>query len=128
MEQTLTRLHTYLQQYTKHSPRVVYALLSRGYVIILIVHPSWNDCATGHILIMLLNWHEQKEEGQHLLYLFIKHNQGYTLNILRYLLDRFDIQKDEYYNTAFQNCNNNVASYIGYDINLPTKDGIRLGV
>ncbi|AUO38293.1 ankyrin-like protein [Vaccinia virus] len=30
MEQTLTRLHTYLQQYTKHSPRVVYALLSRG--------------------------------------------------------------------------------------------------
>ncbi|UIC71743.1 ankyrin-like protein [Vaccinia virus] len=103
----------------------------RGYVIILIVHPSWNDCATGHILIMLLNWHEQKEEGQHLLYLFIKHNQGYgsyTLNILRYLLDRFDIQKDEYYNTAFQNCNNNVASYIGYDINLPTKDGIRLGV
>ncbi|AIX99338.1 ankyrin-like protein [Vaccinia virus] len=51
-----------------------------------------------------------------------------ALNILRYLLDRFDIQKDEYYNTAFQNCNNNVASYIGYDINLPTKDGIRLGV
>ncbi|UYW52162.1 Ankyrin repeat protein (25) [Monkeypox virus] len=143
-----TPLHTYLQQYTKHSPRVVYALLSRGADTRIrnnlnctpIMEYIKNDCATGHILIMLLNWHEQKygklqkEEGQHLLYLFIKHNQGYgsrSLNILRYLLDRFDIQKDEYYNTmtplhtAFQNCNNNVASYlvyIGYDINLPTKD------
>ncbi|ALF04982.1 ankyrin-like protein [Vaccinia virus] len=41
------------------------------------------------------------------------------------LIDVFDILSKY---TAFQNCNNNVASYIGYDINLPTKDGIRLGV
>ncbi|ABD97350.1 ankyrin-like protein [Cowpox virus] len=143
-----TPLHTYLQEHTKHSPRVVYALLSRGadtrirnnFDYTPIMEYIKNDCVACHILIMLLNWHElkygklQKEEGHHLLYLFIKHNQlhKHSINILRYLLDRFDIQKDEYYNTmtplhtAFQNCNNKVASYlvyIGHDINIPTKDG-----
>ncbi|QED21119.1 ankyrin-like protein [Borealpox virus] len=143
-----TPLHTYLQQYTKHSPRVVYALLSRGadtrirntFDFTPIMEYIKNNCA-GHILIILLNWHErkygklQKEEGHRLIHIFIKHNRGpghSSLNILRYLLNRFDIRKDEYYNTmtplhnAFQNCNICVASYlvyIGYDINLRTKDG-----
>ncbi|SNB53722.1 CPXV225 protein [Cowpox virus] len=143
-----TPLHTYLQQLTKHSPRVVYALLSQGADTRIrnnldctpIMEYIKNDCVTCHVLILLLNWHElkygklQKEEGHQLLYLFIKHNQlhKHSIDILRYLLDRFDIQKDEYYNTitplhaAFQNCNNKVASYlvyIGHDINIPTKDG-----
>ncbi|AOP31688.1 ankyrin [Skunkpox virus] len=141
-----TPLHTYLREYTNHSPRVVYTLLSLGadtricnkYGHTPIMEYVKCDYATGYILIMLLNWHErkygkiQKEEGQNILHLFIKHNRSHSLNILIYLLDKFDIQIDEYYNTmtplhvAFQNCNSKIASYlvyIGYDINLPTKDG-----
>ncbi|AOP31894.1 ankyrin [Volepox virus] len=141
-----TPLHTYLREYTKHSPRVVYSLLSLGadtrirnkYGHTPIMEYVKCDYATGYILIMLLNWHErkygniQKEEGQNILHLFIKHNRGHNLNILIYLLDKFDIHTDEYYNTmtplhiAFQNCNSAIASYlvyIGHDINLPTKDG-----
>ncbi|AST09403.1 ankyrin-repeat protein [NY_014 poxvirus] len=140
-----TPLHTYLREYTKHSPRVIYTLLSLGadtrirniYGYTPIMEYVKCDYASGYILIMLLNWHEQKygkirkEEGQNILHLFIKYNRGHDLNILIYLLNKFNIQNDEYYNnmtplhTAYQNCNSKVASYlmyIGYDINLPTKD------
>ncbi|AKJ93637.1 ankyrin [Raccoonpox virus] len=141
-----TPLHTYLREYTRHRPRVVYTLLSLGadtrirniYGYTPIMEYIKCDYASSYILIMLLKWHEQKygkiqkEDGQHIVHLFIKHNRGHDLNILAYLLDKFNIHVDEYYDTmtplhvAYRNCNSRIAAYlvyIGYDINLPTKDG-----
>ncbi|AEN03768.1 trunated ankyrin-like protein [Yokapox virus] len=141
-----TILHTYLKQYVKHDTSIIDTILylgadtrilnKNGYSPIMEYVKS--DICTGYILIKLLNWHEKKygkikkNEGQNLVNLFIKYNKVHDLNILIYLLDRFNIQNDEYYDTmtplhiALQNCNNIIASYliyIGCDISLPTKDG-----
>ncbi|AST09198.1 ankyrin-repeat protein [Murmansk poxvirus] len=139
-----TPLHTYMTQYD-HSHRIISTLLSLGADLRIqnndhltpIMEYLKCDDVDHHTLIMLINWYEskyrklEKEEGQHLLYLFIKYNESSNLDVLFYLLKKFNMKNDEYYNNitplhnACINCNIDIISYlvyIGCDINLPTKD------
>ncbi|AGY99197.1 CPXV220 protein [Cowpox virus] len=139
-----TPLHNYVSQYDI-SPRIIFTLLSLGadltiqnnYRLTPIMEYIKCEYIEYNTLLMLINWYEskyrklEKEEGQHLLHLFIRHNDINDLNILSYLLKKFDMKNDEYYNdiTPLHNaciaCNVDIMSYlvyIGCNINLPTKD------
>ncbi|AST09204.1 ankyrin-repeat protein [Murmansk poxvirus] len=141
-----TPLHIYMSKSkNRHSSLVINTLLSLG-ADLRICNRDHNtpimeymkcNNVMYNILIMLINCYEskygniQKEDGHKLLYTFIKHDTYNDINVLSYLLKKFNIKNNEYYNNmtlihnACQCCNISVLSYlvyIGWDINILTKD------